>query len=176
MIVVLGCLAIVGVAGQEPAVRHLRVYLEQGRYYVDADVQLALTPAVREALHNGIGLVFEVRAEVKRENIMVPDSLVGKYRRRYWLEYRPLLERYVVTELGSGAVHTDLRLRDALAAIGRVRRWSLVEKDKLDPRHTYYVRVRGELLLSELPLPLQLHAYVRPSWWISTGWREVPLR
>ncbi len=164
------------VVAEESGVRHVRVYPDDGYYLVDADVRLALTPGVREALHNGIALVFEIRAEARRENIMVPDSLVGKHQRRFRLEYRPLLERYVVTRLDTGSVETFLRLREALDAIARVRGWPVVERKKLDPGHTYYVRVRGELLLTELPLPLQLHAYVQPSWWIATPWREVPLR
>ncbi len=165
------------VFADKAAVEGLRVYLDEGRYRVDADVHLTLPPAVREALHNGIALVFEVRAELRRENIMIPDSLVTQHRRRYRLEYRPLLERYVVTELGGArTVETHLRLRDALKAIGRIRGWPLIEKRQLDRSHTYYVRVRGELLLTELPLPLQLHAYVKPSWWIATPWAEVPLR
>jgi hypothetical protein len=162
---------------EKAKVEGLRVYLDEGRYRVDADVRLVLTPGVREALHNGIALVFEVRAELKRENIMIPDSLVARHWRRYRLEYRPLLERYMVTELGGArTVETYLRLREALDAIGRIRGWPLIEERQLDRSHTYYVRVRGELLLTELPLPLQLHAYIKPSWWIATPWREVPLR
>lgn len=174
--VLLCALAMSGVAGP-PAVERLRVYTDEGRYRVDADVRLALGEGVREALHNGIPLVFEVRAELRRENIMIPDALVAERHRRYRLEYRPLLERYVVTALhGAHTVETYLRLRDALDAIGKIRGWPLIERRQLDPSHTYYVRVRGELLLGELPLPLQLHAFVRPGWWVSTPWGEVPLR
>ena len=64
----------------------------------------------------------------------------------------------------------------ALYALGEIGDLPLVARDKLTPGEAYQLRLRADLEIEALPLPLQPLAYLGRGWRLTTGWTQWPLQ
>jgi hypothetical protein len=87
-----------------------------------------------------------------------------------------LSQRYVVSNLNTGAQANFHELDEALEFIGELRNFPLIDDDLLSTANTYLVQIRAGLDLEDLPAPLYLQARFSPSWYLSTGWVKWPLK
>ena len=151
--------------------------LQDGTYVADATVGYEFSPAVLEALENGVPLTVELHVQVRRDGAWVWEPDVVDSRLRSQIRYSPLLGTYQVTNLDTGH-HYSFASRDrAIAALGEVKDLTLVRADALDPHETYRVEMRATLDIESLPLPLRPKAYLSPAWNLSSErhrWRLRP--
>ncbi len=151
-------------------------YLQDGTWYLDADIHYGFSEAALEALDNGVPLTLTLRVRLHRKGAWIWEADPVDLTREYLIRFLPLSSQYLVRALPEGEVHQFVTREAAIDALGEVRRLRLTPAARLDPAASYVVRIKAFLDIEALPLPLRPLAYLKPSWKLSTGWREWPLR
>jgi len=166
-------LAIAGsaLAADRSAVRQASIRATPQGYVLDADIDIALNPTLEDALGKGINLYFLAELELARprgwwwfdEDIAVPVRKLRIY-------YHLLLRRYVI-ETGY-TTRTAETLAEALAMLGRIRDWQVLERGALKTGRRYDARLRLRLDTAQLPKPLSIGGVAGDNWELSTYWLE----
>jgi len=170
-------LLLTGAAAAAPDfdVEQVETRLEEGTYFMDANVRYDFSDRALEALENGVPLTVEVHIQVRPAEAWIwQDSLLDQ-RLRYRIRYKPLSERFLVSQLPGERGRTYVTRDAALAALGELRDLPLLSPDRLAPDTDYEVQIRVSLDIEELPLPLRPMAYLYPSWKQSSKWTKWPL-
>ena len=144
-------------------------------YLLDLDIRYDFSDAVLEALDNGVPLTLVVTAQVRRQGAWIWESNQADLRRMYLIRYQPLSEIYQVASLPDGERRSFVSRSAAIAALGEIRDLPLVKLDRLEADEEYLVRVKVELDIEALPLPLRPTAYLSRDWKLSSDWSEWPL-
>jgi hypothetical protein len=153
-----------------------RTQLVDGVYHLHAGLRYALSPALTDALHNGVALVFEVRVEVYRVRSWWLDAHVATITQRYRLDYHALSRLYLVTHLNTGVQQSFFRFSSVLTFLGELDAVPLLDAGLLDEGADYEARLRTRLLIDALPLPLRVRAYISPEWSPVSDWYSWSLR
>jgi hypothetical protein len=169
-------LVMVAAAGADDfKVVQARTHLDQGIYQLDATIDYDFSERALEALDNGVPLTLEVHIQVRSADAWIWENSLLDARLRYRIRYKPLSERYLVSQLPGENGHTYITREAALAALGELRGLDLISAKRLEPDTDYEVHIRASLDIEELPLPLRPMAYLRPSWKQSSDWTKWPL-
>ena len=156
-------------------VEQVATRLEEGTFVMDANIRYAFSERALEALDNGVPLTVDVHIQVRPVDDWIWDASLLDKRLRFRIRYKPLSERFLVSQLPGESGRTYVSRDAALAALGEIRDLPLVSPDMLDPDQDYEVQVRVSLDIEELPLPLRPMAYLYPSWKQSSKWTKWPL-
>ncbi len=140
---------------------------EDDRIYLDAQIGYQLTPAVSEALENGVPLTFVTHVQMRATDAWIWERDVAEYRLRSQLRYRPLSGLYEVRNLESGDKQVFATREAALRYMGLIRDFAIVERSRLDLDKEYEVRLEAYLDIEALPLPLRPRAYFSRDWHLS---------
>jgi hypothetical protein len=172
------CLLLAGMAAataRDFDVAKVTTRLDEGTYLMDANIRYAFSERALEALDNGVPLTVEVHIQVRPIDDWIWQKSLLDRRLRYRIRYKPLSERFLVSQLPGENGRTYVTRDAALAALGEIRDLPLVSPDRLDPDQDYEVQVRVSLDIEELPLPLRPMAYLYPSWKQASKWTRWPL-
>ena len=161
-------------AGERNAVRQAAVVATAQGYALDAEIDIALNHTLENALIRGIVLHFLLELEITRPRNWWFDADIAAPTRKMRLYYHLLLRRYVV-ESGY-TTRTVSTLDEALALLGRVDDWLILEQDALDPRERYDARLRLRLDTDELPKPLSIGVVTSDQWQLATPWHAWSFR
>ena len=134
--------------------------------------QFVINPSrtLEEALEKGVALHFVAELEVMRPRSWWFNETIGEAARRMRIYYNFLLRRYVVD---SGyTTQTAATLDEALALLGRVEHWQILEKGALKTGQRYEARLRFRMDASQLAKPLQMGAIASGKWDLQSGWYE----
>jgi len=145
-------------------------------YYLDARLEYVLTEPMLEALHKSVPLTFVLYIEVFRSRNYLWDDGVADLQQRYQLEYLPLTQQYQVRNLNSGALHSLPSLQVALSVLGTVVDLPLLDQGLLATDIPYHARLRVQLDIEELPVPLRLLSYFSDEWRLRSEWFAWPLQ
>ncbi len=156
--------------GQLIQVERVTTHLEEEVYWLDADIRYALSEEALEALHHGIPLTLTLDIQVFRPRAYLWDEKVASVELAFRLSYAPLGRRYEVRNLHTGISRSFATLEEALEALGRVRRFPMLDKRLLEVGKRYKARLRARLDLDALPMPLRLMAYLTPAWHLKSDW------
>ena len=140
---------------------------EEG-YQVDADIELALSATLQEAVRKGVPLYFVVEFELRRGRWYWLDQTVTAESRERRVSYAPLTDQYRISFSGSSQNMTSFE--DVRRALSRVRSWTVADKGKLRPGERYDAALRFRLDTSQLPKPFQLNAIASNEWNLSSDW------
>jgi hypothetical protein len=171
----LGCfLAISGSAQaiDKSAVRQAVIRATPQGYVLDADIDIVLNRTLEDALTRGINLPFLLELEVTRPRDWWLDEGIAEPVRKLRMYYHLLLRRYVV-EIGY-TTQTAATLGEALAMLGKVSDWQVLERGALKTGQHYDARLRLRLDTSLLPKPLSIGAVTSDKWELATPWFEWP--
>lgn len=140
-------------------------------YVLDADVDIVLNPTLEDALSKGINLYFLIELELTRPGSWYWfDEDIAEPVRKMRIYYHLLLRRYVVE---SGYVtRTAETLSDALAMLGRVNEWQVLERGALKTGRRYDARLRVRLDTAQLPKPLSIGGVTGDQWELTTPWHK----
>jgi hypothetical protein len=167
----LGCgLALAGsaLANDKSTVRQAAITAAAQGYVLNADIDIALNPTLEDALAKGINLYFLLELEVSRPRNWWFDESIADPVRKMRIYYHLLLRRYVVE---SGYVtRTTATLDEALAMLGRVENWQVLERGMLKTGQRYDARLRLRLDTAQLPKPLSIGAVSGGKWELLTPW------
>ncbi len=163
------------VARADILLQSARVMQEQGRYLLDARLDIGLGKEVREALDSGVPLVFVTTVRLQREREWAWSATVTRTLLRRVLQYHALSRQYLVTELPGGETEGFPTLEAALRWLGRIDHLPIIEQKLLRPEEEYYVEIRTRLDIEALPAPMRLGAWLSPHWHLGSGWLRVEL-
>lgn len=158
------------VAGDQNAVKKASIRATPQGYVLDADVDVAFNSTLEDALSKGINLYFLLELEVTRPGSWWWfDTDIAEPVRKLRIYYHLLLRRYVVEN--GYVTRTAETLDEALAMLGRVRDWQVVERGALRTGRRYDARLRMRLDTDRLPKPLSIGGVAGGDQWeLATPW------
>lgn len=156
-------------------VRSASTELVDGVHILDARLQLVLSSEALAALNSGVPLTIELQLQVIRSRRLYPDALDAELAVRYELEFRPLSQRYIVSNLNSGDQDSFATLYSALNNLGRIQGLPVVDDALLVPDKRYRVRLRAMLQTQQYPAPLRILFFWRSQWQLQSEWFEWSL-
>lgn len=162
-------------AGASPiGVRAVALESTDEGYVANADFDVELTPRIEEALHNGVSLYFVVEFELIRPRWYWFDEKTVASRLQYRLTYHALTRQY---RLWTGTLHQPFgSLAEARRVLGRVRSWTVLDREQVVAGQTYQVGLRMRLDASQLPKPFQLTALTSPEWTLESEWKRFAFK
>ena len=141
------------------------VTAEEG-YYLEATFDIALPPALEDALNKGIPLHFLVEFELIRPRWYWLNEKIANVQNRYRLSYNALTRQYRV---GVGTLYQNFpSLDEAREFLSRVRLREIAEPGTLKKDSVYTAALRMRLDTSQLPRPFQFTA--GRDWNIGSDW------
>ena len=157
-------------ASDRSAVNQAAIHATPQGYVLDGDVNIVLNSTLEDALSRGINLYFLLELELTRPRNWWFDETIAEPVRKMRIYYHLLLRRYVV-ETGY-TTRTAATLGEALAMLGRVDGWQVLERGALMTGKRYDARLRLRLDTSQLPRPLSIAAVGGDRWELVTPWYD----
>ena len=153
-------------------VRSASTSLSKGVHVLESRLQLVLSDEALNALNSGVALRIELNLEVIRIRRFWTDPAEAELVVSYELEYRPLSQRYIVSNLNSGDQDSFATLYSALNNLGRVQGLPVVDESILEFDKTYRIRLRARLSTEQYPAPLRILFFWRDQWQLESEWFE----
>ena len=157
-------------------IHNVQISSQDERYYLSAQIDYQLSEKALEALTNGVPLTLEVRVLVEKVWHRFWEQRPLEKRLRYQIRYHALTGLYRVVDLQNGEETHFVTREAALNALGELSNLLLLERSVLTPEVAYHVRLRADLDIESLPLPLRPLAYLGRGWKLSSGWTQWPLK
>ncbi|MGH8261528.1 MAG: DUF4390 domain-containing protein [Steroidobacteraceae bacterium] len=157
------------------------VDLDHSVSQVHARIEYPNTPAIREALGDGVTLAFDVEARVTRDRRLWFDSVVDDVTLRRELAYHTVSDRYVVravpgADQAGSEQHSFTTLDEALDYLGKVDGWPILVESQLARGEHYHVSVRAGIRRGHLPASLRTLLFWKDDWHRVSGWFTWTLR
>lgn len=169
--ILLACFIVISggaLASDKSMVRQAAIRAVPQGYVLDADIDIVLNQTLEDALTKGINLYFLVELQLTRPRNWWLDEDIAEPVRKLRIYYHLLLRRYVV-EMGY-TTQTVATLDEALALLGKVVEWQVLERGALKPGQHYDARLRLRLDNAKLPKPLSIGAVTSDKWELATPW------
>jgi hypothetical protein len=144
-------------------------------YLLNAQMDITLSSGPREALENGVPLVFELQIQTLENHVWIWDSVIAEYKQTRQVQFHALSRTYLVKDIDTGAQRSYTKLADALRAAGFVHNFPVLDYGLMKDGQSYSVRLRGSLDIEALPTPVRLLAYVSSAWDMDTEWYKWQL-
>jgi hypothetical protein len=144
-------------------------------YLLNARMDINLNAGPKEALENGIPLVFELQIQTLEKHVWFWDIVVAEYKQVRQVQLHALSRSYLVKDLDTGAQRSYLKLEDALQAAGFLHNFPVLDFGLMQKDQIYSVRLRGSLDIEALPTPVRLLAYVSSAWDMDSEWYQWQL-
>ena len=132
-------------------------------YYLNAQMNVNLSPMQEEAIKKGVSLYFITEFEFKRRRWYWLNEDLAHLTRVTRLSYNALLRQYFVSGVNVHARSVD-KLEDALMILGEINAWPVISRNQLDKHETYQATLSMRLDTSQLPKPLQINAIATGRW------------
>ena len=155
-------------AAEGAAFQSVRLEVTDEGYQLDAEIDIALTAGMQEAVRKGVPLYFIVEFELRRGRWYWLDQVVARATRERRIGFAPLTDQYRVSV--SGVSQNVASFDDVKRILSRVRSWTVLEKGRLKPGEKYEAAVRFRLDTSQLPKPFQLNVLASKEWSLSSDW------
>lgn len=152
------------------AVKYAELTLNDGNYFVSAEVEYKLSPKATNALKNGVPLHWAVNIRVQRPRSFWWDETLAEKNLRFRIQYQALLNTYRVHNEDTGESDDFSTLPAALDALSTIRYIPLLKRSALVPGKLYVAGVRVTFDRELLPLPLRPLSYINPQWYLSSDW------
>ena len=156
-------------------IRSATTLLNEGVHELEARLQLILSDEALDALNSGVPLTIELDFEVIRVRVLWLDAVDAGLTFQYELEYRPLSQRYLVSNLNSGDTDSFSTLYSALNNLGRIQGLPVIDDAILDPGSRYRLRLRARLSPRQYTSALRLLFFWRSQWQLQSEWYEWTL-
>jgi len=153
-------------------VRSASTTLVDGVHELESRLQLVLSDEALDALNSGVALRIALNLEFIRVRRFIPDPTDAELVVSYELEYRPLSQRYIVSNLNSGDQDSFATLYSALNNLGRIQGLPVIDDSILEVGKTYRIRLRARLSTEQYPAPLRILFFWRDQWQLKSDWFE----
>ena len=146
--------------------------LGETAWLLNAWFDIRLSSGAREALENGVPLVFEFQVQALKKHPWMWDRVVEEHRQLREVEYHPLSRTYLVRNVNTGEQRGFRRLDEAMQSVGVLLNINVLDYGLVDDSGDYSVRLRGTLDIESLPTPIRLLAYVSSAWDMNSAWYQ----
>lgn len=150
-------------------VRSAYVNIDKGVFLLYARVEYPESPAISDALRDGITLTFDLDARVERDRRLWFNAAIVDLTLRRELTYHAVSNRYVVRDTKSGDQTTFATLDDALAFLGRIDAWPILVEPQLDGGN-YSISVRAGVRRGHLPASMRAILFWTDDWARVSEW------
>lgn len=149
----------------------------EDRYVVNANCSVQLNPMLEDVLQKGVPLYFLAEFELVKPRWYWAYRQMASWfdstaRQEYRLSYNALTRKYRVARGGLQQNFTSLP--QALAAMGNISNWAVMEVNLLSKGRQYEGRLRLSLNVAQLPKPFQINVIGSSEWDLSSDWKSVP--
>ena len=135
-------------------VRSAYVNIDNGVFLLHARVEYPVSPAIRDALRDGVTLTFDLDTRVERERHLWFNAGIVDLTLRRELRYHAVSDRYVVRDVKTGQQDNFPTLEEALTYLGRIDAWPILVEPQLDGGN-YLISVRAGVRRGKLPASLR---------------------
>ncbi len=158
-------------------VNSAEIYRIKQGYLLDADIDYQLNPRIREAIANGIAIVFLNTIELQQEkrffNGLLPwTSTRWQKELRYEIRYLALSQQFTLRDLNQKSQTSFVSLNAALTTMGSLDSFKLPILPTEDVAHLS-LRLRSSIDLRALPAPMQPGALISTKWHLTSPWVEA---
>ncbi|UCC56193.1 MAG: DUF4390 domain-containing protein [Gammaproteobacteria bacterium] len=151
------------------------VELGESAWLLNAWLDIRLSSGAREALENGVPLVFEFRVQARKKHPWLWDQVIAKHRQVREVVYHALSRTYIVRDINTGEQRGFRRLDEAMQSVGVLLNISVLDYGLVEDGGEYSIRLRGTLDIESLPTPIRLLAYVSNTWYMNSEWYQWQL-
>lgn len=156
-------------------VESVKINEDEGRYLLDARLEYKLSQAVTEALDSGVAMTFRLQMRIAAEDAPFWRKALYKRRLTYRLSYHALAAVYELLSPDSDRVQRFTTREAALRALGRLVNIPLIPVGMLKPEQKYQLRLKANLDIESLPVPLRPVAYLSSHWTLEGDLGPWPL-
>ena len=139
-------------------------------FLLDGQFSITLSSGVKEALENGVPLVFELQVQLVRARRWLWDTVKVEITQIRHIQYHAISRSYVVKDINADTQRNFRRLADAMDAVGMLEGLLLTDGEPNEAGVDYKIRLRGSLDIESLPTPVRLIAYVSSAWDMNSEW------
>jgi len=157
-------------------IRSVETGLVNKVYTLSAQIEYQFSDAAIEALQNGVPLLVLIDFKVEQERNWWLDKEIAELQQGYWLLYHALTEKYIVSNLNSGAQENYDSFNSAVHALGQLKALPILDANLANKDKRYIVRLNTYLDLEALPAPMRPLAYISSQWRLKSDWYEWPLQ
>jgi Domain of unknown function (DUF4390) len=151
-------------------VKSAELQLSEGDLVLSADFNVALTPALEEALEKGIPLYFTIDFEFARTRWYWTDEKLAQWSITHRVSYNALTRQYRVSN-GPLGQHFE-SLEEVQRFIGRVSSRPIARAETLTRGVKYDAAIRFKLDVNQLPKPFQVNALASREWQLASDWHR----
>lgn len=151
------------------------VQTNHSEYTLKADITFQLSKEALKALNHGISLQIDTEFQLKQPRTWLWDLIIYRTTLKQKLQYHPLSEQYIVTNLNTYTRNHFRNLQLALKFMGNIKDWPISTSVELTQSNKY-ISLRTLLNKESLPTPLKLSAYTNPDWQLSSPWFNRPIK
>lgn len=146
-------------------------------YNLTANISYPLTPRVKEAIHNGVPIVFYQQLKIIDSLPILGDfwqweRTLWETKLRYQLRYHALTNQHVIIDLDTRVQRNFISLESALHALGTIEAMTL-PPEHMNDSDNLHVYVRSGLDLFSLPTPMRPGALISSKWQLESPWTEA---
>lgn len=150
-------------------VRSAYVNIDKGVFLLHARVDYPMSPAIRNAIKDGVSLTFDLDARVDRERRFWFNANIVDLTLRRELTYHAVSDRYVVRDTRSRDQQSFSTLDEALDYLGKVDAWPILVEPQLDSG-SYTISVRAGMRRGHLPASLRAILFWTDDWARVSEW------
>lgn len=160
----------------EIKVNHVGSDIINDIYVVNANLTYELGDSTKEALDNGIPLIFYIEVEFEQSRDFMWNKQLLRHYHEMQLEHHPLSEQYVLTNLATSDQFSFNSLNDALFKLGQISKLPVAETKQIETSNMILGRIRSGIDIESLPAPMRLEAWLSSEWRISSDWVEWEIK
>ena len=150
-------------------VRSAYVNIEKGVFLLHARVEYPVSPAIRNALRDGVSLTFDLDARVDRERHYWFNANIVDVTLRRELTYHAVSDRYLVRDTRTRDQESFSTLDEALDYLGKVDAWPILVEPQLNGG-SYTISVRAGMRRGHLPASLRAILFWTDDWARVSEW------
>ena len=150
-------------------VRSAYVNVDKGVFLLYARIEYPESPAIRDALRDGITLTFDLDARVDRDRRFWFNAAIVDLTLRRELTYHAVSNRYVVRDTKSGDQTSFATLDEALSFLGHVDAWPILVEPQLNGGN-YNISVRAGVRRGHLTSSMRAIMFWTDDWARTSEW------
>ena len=142
----------------------------RGVWELSAQVRYPLNERIRDALHDGITLSFDLEVAVTRQRRLWFDADVLKLDVRRDLSYHVVSDRYLLSGAPGQDIETFANIEAALERLGDISDWPIIVDSQLTGEGPWQVNVRAGVRRGRMPDALRALVFWSDAWHRTSEW------
>jgi len=169
------CFALTTVAWAEsPSLVNIGVGTKGKTVVMNARLVDGFTKSIQEAIESGVTMTFTYQIELRKENILLNDSLISSNTVQHTAKYDSLKKVYRFSAFGKGVKRkiTTRNRENYQKLMLTLKNIPIASIRRLDPNEKYYIRVKADLETDRLWFPFNYLFFFLPFNDFNASWAE----